>query len=126
MLFRSIYNQSIDKEIRQKYFESSLEFYQNLKSMCEKLKNFPKESNRPNNRNVILKDYILMHNLNISNLKKEIQLNSNTKTIVQNFFYGIILPFDDSMSTLDEHNSIIVRIIPEFCFCFSPQVLHLW
>jgi phosphatidylinositol 4-kinase B len=116
-----IYNNSIDKELRQKYFDKCQDFYQQLKSMCEKLKNFPKESNRPNNRNAILKDYIFMYNLNFENLKSEIGLEQDHSSIVKNFYKGVILPFDDSFSTLDEHNSIIVRIIPEYCFCFSTK-----
>jgi len=42
-------------------------------------------------------------------------------SIIKNFYYGIILPFDDYPSTLDEHNSLIVRIIPDYCFCFSTK-----
>lgn len=116
-----IYNNSIDKELRQKYFDKCQDFYQQLKSMCEKLKNFPKESNRPNNRNAILKDYIFMYNLNLDNLKIEMGLEKDHSSIVKNFYKGIILPFDDSYSTLDEHNSIIVRIIPDYAFCFSTK-----
>lgn len=31
------------------------------------------------------------------------------------------MPFDDSPSTMDEYNSLIVRIIPEYSFCFSTK-----
>ena len=117
-----IYHQSIEKEIRQIYFDKCIEFYLKLKEMCEKLKSFPKESDRPNNRNTILKSYIFMFNANIRELKSSLKLEENFKnSIARNFYKGVILPFDDSFSTMDEHNSIIVRMLPEHSFCFSTK-----
>ena len=120
-----IYKQSIDKELRLKYFDLCVVFYKQLKEMCEKLKNFPREKEFKNNRNIILKDYIFMFNSNLNNLRTEYKANQadlkfNNST-VRNFYKGVILPFDDCISTKDEDNSLIVRIIPEYSFCFSTK-----
>jgi phosphatidylinositol 4-kinase len=119
-----IFDQSIDKELRLKYFEICVKFYENLKAMCEKLKSFPKEIDRPNNRNVIMRNYLFVYNSNIISMREEMQNQFGaeySKTVIKNFFKGMILPFDDFNSTMDEHNSIIVRMIPEYSFCFSTK-----
>ncbi len=61
--------ESIDKELRLRYFENVLEFYKSLKAMCEKLKEFPREG--VNGRNAVLKNYIYTFNLNLVNNRTE-------------------------------------------------------
>lgn len=61
--------ESIDKELRLKYFESVIEFYKALKAMCEKLKEFPREG--INSRNAVLKNYIYTYNMNLINSRIE-------------------------------------------------------
>lgn len=118
-----IFQQSIDKEFRLKYFDLCVDFYQKLKDMCEKLKSFPKEGDRPNNRNSIMRDYLFVFNNTIETMRQENmkQCEDSDNTVVKNFYKGIILPFDDYFSTMDEYNSIILRIIPEQSFCFSTK-----
>ena len=117
-----IFKYSIDKELRLKYFEYCVEYYKNLKEMCEKLKEYPRENNKANNRNEALKLYISLFNNKILSTRKEIDIHyPSENTIAKNFYKGVILPFHDSGSTLDEHNSLIVRIIPDNAFCFSTK-----
>jgi predicted DNA-binding antitoxin AbrB/MazE fold protein len=131
-----LFKQAINKELRLQYFDITVDFYQKLKEMCEKLREFPKESNKANNRNNIMRNYAYVFNFNIENTraehfkKEKLSLSSNNSTsflkenfsIIKAMFNGIILPFDDSISTLDEHQSIIVRFIPEHSFCFSTKM----
>jgi hypothetical protein len=64
-----VIKESIDKELRLRYFESVLEFYKSLKGMCEKLKEFPREG--LNGRNAVLKNFIYTFNMNIINNRNE-------------------------------------------------------
>ena len=115
-----IYNTSVKKEIRLQYFNVCIEFYQKLKGMCEDLKNYPKEKNPKDNkmnRKEALRSYIGKFNQYLMTQRKE-----NKEIVNENpFFNGIILPFDDSISTNDNDNSLIVRLIPEQSFCFSTK-----
>ena len=115
-----IYNTSLKKEIRLQYFNVCIEFYQKLKGMCEDLKNYPKEKNPKDNkmnRKEALRNYIGKLNQYLMTQRKE-----NKEIVNENpFFNGIILPFDDSISTNDNDNSLIVRLIPEQSFCFSTK-----
>ena len=115
-----IYNTSVKKEIRLQYFNVCIEFYQKLKGMCEDLKNYPKEKNPKDNkmnRKEALRSYIGKLNQYLMTQRKE-----NKEIVNENpFFNGIILPFDDSISTNDNDNSLIVRLIPEQSFCFSTK-----
>lgn len=55
-----VIKQSIDKELRLRYFDVCVEFYKKLKEMCEKLKEFPRDGQ--NGRNNILKTFIFSFN----------------------------------------------------------------
>lgn len=117
---QDIYKSSVKKEIRLQYFNVCIDFYQKLKLMCEDLKNYPKDKNPKDNvmcRKEALKNYISKFNNDFKNQRIE------NKEILQDnpFFNGIILPFDDSISTNDNDNSLIVRLIPEQSFCFSTK-----
>ena len=43
------------------------------------------------------------------------------KNELNNFFRGILLPFNDSEDVEDEYNNLIVRLIPEHSMCFSTK-----
>ena len=104
----------LEKQSRLIYFNICNEFYSSLKYMCEDLKNYPKENNERKNK---LMEYIKDFNQNF------IQQRKDNEEYLLNYpsFFGIILPFNDSSSTEDLDSSLIVRIIPEECFCFSTK-----
>ena len=104
----------LEKQSRLIYFNICNEFYSSLKYMCEDLKNYPKENNERKNK---LMEYIKDFNQNF------IQQRKDNEEYLLNYpsFFGIILPFNDSSSTADLDSSLIVRIIPEECFCFSTK-----
>jgi hypothetical protein len=116
-----IHQYSLDKKYRLNYFDIVNKFYNDLKQMCEKLKEFPKDSkDKPNNtRNEVLKKYIMSFNAAISLLDKDMEDVANPT--VRGFYKGYILPFDDSQSTMDDCNTMIVNILPEYSFCFSTK-----
>ena len=101
---------SKSKETNLNYFDNIIRFYYELKLMCEKLNNFPKESEnkRVDTRQSVLGAYINNFNYKLSVQSKE-------------YYNGIILPFDDYYSINDEYNTIIVNFIPEHCQCFSTK-----
>lgn len=92
------------------------DFYENLKFMCEKLHTFPREPKEI--RNNLLRNYMMSFNMQIKVLREEIK-NDNSfiskkryskfiiSSVTKNFYNGLILPFDDSKSTLDEYNSLV-------------------
>lgn len=114
-----IFQASLNKEIKLKYFDKSIKFYQKLKAMCEDLKNYPREPTKTmkTTRKMKLKEYV-----NSFNDKFIKQREKNAEYLHSNLlFYGIILPFDDYFTTDDNDNSLIVRFIPEQSFCFSTK-----
>jgi hypothetical protein len=104
----------LEKQSRLLYFNICNEFYSSLKNMCEDLKNYPKENNERKNK---LMEYVKTFNENFE------QQRIDNEEYLLNYpsFFGIILPFNDSSSTEDLDSSLIVRIIPEQCFCFSTK-----
>ncbi len=104
----------LEKQSRLLYFNICNEFYSSLKIMCEDLKNYPKENDERKNK---LMEYIKDFNQNF------IQQRKDNEEYLLNYpsFFGIILPFNDSSSTEDLDSNLIVRIIPEQCFCFSTK-----
>jgi len=104
----------LEKQSRLLYFNVCNEFYSSLKFMCEDLKNYPKENDQRKNK---LMEYIKNFN------QKFIQQRIENEEYLLNYpsFFGIILPFNDSSSAEDIDSSLIVRIIPEQCFCFSTK-----
>ena len=82
--------------------------------MCEDLKNYPKENDQRKNK---LIEYINNFNENFE------QQRIDNEDYLLNYpsFFGIILPFNDSSSAEDIDSSLIIRIIPEQCFCFSTK-----
>jgi phosphatidylinositol 4-kinase B len=116
-----VYKHSLDKEFRLTYFEKTNKFYQELKSMCEKLKDYPKENklDPKMTRNAVMRKHLLKFNKNIRSMFSFI--DENTKTTTKSLYRGFILPFDDATSTMDDYNSLIVNFLPEYSFCFSTK-----
>ena len=104
----------LEKQSRSLYFNICNEFYSSLKFMCEDLRNYPKENDQRKNK--------LIEYINIFNENFEQQRIENEEYLL-NYpsFFGIILPFNDSSSAEDIDSSLIIRIIPEQCFCFSTK-----
>ena len=82
--------------------------------MCEDLKNYPKENDE---RKKQLMEYINKFNENFN----EQRIDNEEYLLNYPSFFGIILPLNDSSSTEDLDSSLIVKIIPEQCFCFSTK-----
>lgn len=117
-----VYKHSLDKESRLNYFDKVMRFYYDLKAMCEKLKDIPKENKlEPKmTRNAVMRNYLKNFNRNIKKMYGTLDEN-NSETTTKSFFRGYILPFDDSTSTEDDYNSLIVNLLPEHSFCFSTK-----
>ena len=108
-----VYKQSLKKEIRLKYFNACVEFYSKLKVMCEGLKEYEK--------GVKQKEALYMYINELNGFIKELRKDNRDVLVENNFFYGVVLPFDDSGSTEDNDSTLIVRIIKEESFCFSTK-----
>ena len=108
-----IIEKSIKKEIRLQYFNICIDFYSKLKEMCEDLRNYEKGTPRKN----ALKEYIIEFNNMLIQQKIKYLDNINYNYSL----YGIILPFNDSDSTHDKENTLMVNFIYEESFCFSTK-----
>jgi hypothetical protein len=118
-----VYKHSLDKEYRLTYFDKVMRFYHDLKGMCEKLKDFPRENkiNPKQSRKGVLNSYLNSFNANIKLLSNtEIPEHATNPTTV-GLYKGYILPFDDAVSTSDESNSLIVNFLPEYSICFNSK-----
>ncbi len=117
-----VYQHALDKEFRLNYFDKVMRFYHDLKSLCEKLKDIPKENklNPSQTRNEVMRNHLKYFNKNIRAMDKSIEV-SKIKTITDGFYKGFILPFDDAVSTGDEYNTLIVNFLPQYSFCFSTK-----
>ena len=116
-----IYEENINKEFRANYYNICIKFYQNLKNICEKLKDFPIQSYEPKKeRKNILNIFLNKQNKKISKLIETEGLNE-TSSIVQGLYRGIILPFNDTDNILDEECNIIVKFNNKFCQCLSTK-----
>ena len=118
---KEIYEENINKEFRANYYNICIRFYQNLKNICEKLKEFPIESYEPKKeRKNILNIFLNNQNKKISNLIKTDGLNI-ASNVVQGLYRGYILPFNDTDSILDEECNIIVKFNNKYCQCLSTK-----
>lgn len=70
---RDIVETAINKQVRLDYFSRSSEFYQKLKEMGEKLREFPKEPKEI--RRNILRSFMMSYNVMINVLREEIKNN---------------------------------------------------
>jgi archaellum biogenesis ATPase FlaH len=66
---------SITKQIRLDYFQRIVDFYENLKYMCEKLHTFPREPKEI--RNNLLRNYMMSFNMQIKVQREEMR-NENS------------------------------------------------
>jgi hypothetical protein len=118
-----VYKHSLDKEYRLTYFDKVMRFYHDLKGMCEKLKDFPKENKLypRQTRKGVLNSYLNSFNSNIKQLWNTQIPDHSTNATTLGLFKGYILPFDDAVSTSDESNSLIVHFLPSYSNCFSSK-----
>lgn len=118
-----LFNNERDKEFRTNYFNIVLKFYNDLKVMCEKLKNYQKE-NKENpylERNSIMRAYLKSFNKRIVSMyEKESEIEAIQKDI-RGLFRGILLPFDDTDSSENNECDIIVNFLPEYSSCFNTK-----
>ena len=119
---REIYEENINKEFRANYYNICIKFYQNLKNLCEKLKEYPIESYEPKKeRKNILNNFLNNQNIKISKLIKTEGIEETTN-IVQGLYRGYILPFNDTTdSIIDEECYIIVKFSNKYCQCLSTK-----
>ena len=104
-----IYQENINKEFRANYYNICIKFYQSLKNMCEKLKDYPKTStDNKNDRKYVLNYFLTEKNKKILNLIKTEGLDE-TSNVVQGLYRGYILPLNDSDTILDDECYVIVK-----------------
>ena len=116
-----IFEENINKEFRANYYNICIKFYQNLKNICEKLKDFPIESNEPKkDRKSILNNFLDNQNKKISKLIITDGINKATN-VVKGLYRGYILPFNDADSILDDDFNIIVKFNNKYCQCLSTK-----
>jgi hypothetical protein len=116
-----IYEENINKQYRANYYDICIKFYQNLKNICEKLKEYPINSNEPNKeRKNVLNNFLNNHNKKISKLIKTEGLNE-ASSVVQGLYRGYILPFNDTDNIFDEECNIIVKFNNKYCQCLSTK-----
>ena len=117
-----IYEENINKEFRANYYNICIKFYQNLKNLCEKLKEYPIESDEPKiERKYILNNFLNNQNIKISKLIKTEGIKEATN-LVKGLYRGYILPFNDTTdSIIDEECYIIVKFNNKYCQCLSTK-----
>jgi hypothetical protein len=67
-----------------------------------------------------MRKHLKSFNKNIKNMYNSLDEN-NAETTTKSFFRGFILHFDDSYSTMDDYNTLIVNFLPEHSFFFSTK-----
>ena len=118
---KEIYQKNINKEFRYNYFHICKKFYHSLKSICEKLKEFPKEAkDNKNERKHKLDSFLNSINKNIPKIYNKEGIDETSK-IVQGLYRGYILPFNDTENISDEECNIIVKFNTEYCQCLSTK-----
>ena len=108
---------------RLNYYGEVIKFYAELKALCEKLKEYPKDSpDKKKTRNYILRQELGKKNEQIKQFfENSFKETQDMDLDVQDLFRGILLPFDDTTRVDDNFNNIIVNIIPEYSMCFSTK-----
>lgn len=119
---KELYQENINKQFRANYYDICIKFYQSLKNICEKLKEFPIESlyEPKKERKNILNTFLSNQNKKISKLI-ETEGIKETSNIVQGLYRGYILPFNDTENILDEECYIIVKFNNKYCQCLSTK-----
>ena len=118
-----VYEVNINKQFLANYFNKCIVFYKDLKLICEKLKNYPKEDyyNPQNERKNVFKGYLKILNERIHSMYNEEEGIKLTKSIIKGLYRGIILPFDDSESIADEDCNLIVNLDINYSICLSTK-----
>ena len=118
-----VYEVNINKQFLANYFNKCIVFYKDLKLICEKLKNYPKEDyyNPQNERKNVFKGYLKILNERIHSMYNEEEGIKLTKSIIKGLYRGIILPFDDSESIADEDCNLIVNLNINNSICLSTK-----
>ena len=118
-----VYELNINKQFHANYFNKCIVFYKDLKLICEKLKNYPKEDyyNPQNERKNVFKGYLKILNERIHSMYNEEEGIKLTKSIIKGLYRGIILPFDDSESIADEDCNLIVNLNINNSICLSTK-----
>ena len=110
-----IYEENISKEFRLDYYNICINFYKNLKTFCEKLKDI-----RIKERKNLLHIYLNNQNKKISQLIKRESIEEASK-LIKGLFRGYILPFNDSDNILDEESYSIVQFNSTYSSCISTK-----
>ena len=112
---KEIFEENISKEFRANYYNICIKFYQNIKTFCEKLKEYPIKE-----RKDILNIFLNNQNKKITQLIKR-DLIEDTSKLIKGLYRGYILPFNDSESILDDESFLIVRFDNSYCQCLSTK-----
>lgn len=111
---------------KQIYFDEVNRFYAELSELSLSLVDLEREDQQNTfNRNDQLRLQIDVLNDMIQKLREH-EYNKNVNklnidSLSYNFFYGIVLPFNDSEYSTDDHNSLILKIVPELSMCISTK-----
>ena len=118
-----IYKLAQIKGPRLNYYNEIINFYADLKALCEKLKEYPKDSpDKKKTRNYILRQELGQRNEKIKQFfENSFKETKDMDNDLQDLFRGILLPFDDTTRVDDNFNNIIVNILPEYSMCFSTK-----
>ena len=112
-----IIKEGINKGVKLDYFNYVVEFYENISKLSDYL--FKTEVV---NRDFKLKEKLEEYNSNIKEMKKVISYNNDEDNDIVNLFYsGILLPFNDNENTSNEYCNIIVSFIPELSQCYNSK-----
>ena len=112
---KEIFEENISKEFRANYYNICIKFYQNIKTFCEKLKEYPIKE-----RKNILNIFLNNQNKKITQLIKR-DLIEDTSKLIKGLYRGYILPFNDSESVLDDESFLIVKFNNSYCQCLSTK-----
>ena len=116
-LEENLIRESFIKEFKLKYFDYVFKFYNDFIVLCDNLKEISKCD-----RDEELRKYLNKCNKKIKSEKKKSKDSMPQLNLLLNYFYeGILLPFNDDIDTSDIHCSIIVNFIPELSKCYHSK-----
>jgi len=104
------------KEYKLKYFDYVFKFYDKLKKLCDLLKDTDKSE-----RDGVLRKYLLGYNKKIHETKETEKKMPQYGMILNYFYEGLLLPFDDDKDTSDKNCNVIIRFIPEKSMCYHSK-----
>lgn len=107
---------SVNKEMRLNYFNMVIQFYEEIKLLCEALKDIKRIK-----RNDHLRTELILLKRKISDLYLQLDDMLAINDVIRNMYRGFLLPFDDHQSVQDDCCNIIVGVLPELSFCFNTK-----